>query len=130
MQLVEVDPNEIPNFRESHRGRVSYPLLKTFLESGMMMAQIDRTGMQQTLQSLSSCLNAYIKSHNLPVKLFTRMGQIYLARLDLNEDGSVNENWKEDHDLEKQALAKGEPTPIGPMEVKVRFAEEKDKVTK
>ena len=130
MQLIPVDPSEIPNFRESHRGRVSYPLLKTFLESNMYLAMIDRTGMQQSLQSLSSCLTSYIRSHDLPVKLFTRMGQIYLARLDMDEAGNVDPNWKETRDREKLALEAAEATPITADEVAIRFAEEKDKVAK
>lgn len=130
MRFIPVDPSEINNFRESHRGRVSYPLLKTFLETNMMVAQIDRTGMQQSLQSLSSCLTSYIRNHELPVKLFTRQGQIYLARLDMDDDGNVNPNWKEERDREALALEEGEPTPITSDEVEVRFQEEKDKVSK
>lgn len=85
VQFLEVDPEDVPNFRESHRGRVSYPILKSFLETGMPLAQLDRTGIQQSLQSLSSSLGAYIRNHGLPLKLFMRRGEIYLARLDIDE---------------------------------------------
>jgi len=86
VKFIEVDPNEVPNFRESRRGRVSYPILKSFLETGKPLVQLDRTGVQQSLQSLNSSLGAYIRNHNLPIKLFTRRGEIYLARTDIDEE--------------------------------------------
>lgn len=86
VQFIPVSPEEIDsiNLREGHRGRVSYPILKSFMELGEPMCQLDRTGMQQSLQSLSSSLGAYIRSHNLPIKLFMRRGQIFLARTDID----------------------------------------------
>jgi hypothetical protein len=86
VKFLEVDPDEVPNVRDAHRGRVSYPILKGFLETGMAVAQLDRTGMQQSLMSLSSSLGAYIRGHELPIKLFMRKGEIYLARTDLDDD--------------------------------------------
>lgn len=94
MKLVAVNPEDVPNLRDSHRGRVSYPLLKSFLESGLVCCMVDRTGIQQSLAGLTSCLGSYIRGHQLPVKMFTRGGQIYLLRLDLNEDGTPNEDYK------------------------------------
>ena len=34
-------------------------------------------------------MNSYIRSHDLPIKLFTRSGQLYLMRTDSNEQGEV-----------------------------------------
>jgi hypothetical protein len=96
------------------------------METGMVMAMLDRTGIQQSLMGLSSSLNAYIRNHDMPVKLFQRKGEIYLLRLDLNEDGSENPNWKEDLKEYKEQNA----TPITPEEVQIRFQEEKGQVTK
>lgn len=93
MKLVDVNPEEIPNFREGRRGRVSFPILKMFLESGKYVAMLDRTGIDRTLNSLQAGLSGYVKAHNLPIKIMTRNGQIYLLRLDINEDGSPNEEW-------------------------------------
>ena len=86
VQFIQVSPEDIDvlNFRESHRGRVSYPILKSFLETGMELAQLDRTGMQQSLQSLTSALGSYIRSHELPIKLFMRRGEIFFARTDID----------------------------------------------
>jgi hypothetical protein len=94
------------------------------------ITKLDRTGMQQSLQALSSSLNAYIRSHKLPIKMFTRMGEIYLARLDMDDDGNLIDDWQQNSSPEVQSLQRAEPTPINPTEVARRFAEEKDKVTK
>ena len=126
MKFNAVDPDEIPSMREGRRGRVSYPILKSFMETGIVCAQLDRTGMQQSFQSLYSSLSAYIRSHELPIKLFSRGGQIYLLRLDLNPDGSSNPEWRE----ELAGLERADSVPITAGEVAQRFQEEKDKVTK
>lgn len=136
VKFEEVDPNEIPNFREGHRGRVSYPILKSFLETGMSVAKLDRTGMQQSLQSLNSSLGAYIRNHELPVKLFTRGGEIYLMRLDTGEDGqptmsateAMQGGWKGYHSkgADRGAKAGQEPKPITSDEVENRFSEAQD----
>ena len=89
VRFIDVDPAELPNFREGHRGRVSYPILKSFMETGKVLVMLDRTGIQQSLQSLQSSLTAYIRSHNLPIKLFTRGGQVYLLRLDTDTSGEA-----------------------------------------
>ena len=137
MRFVEVDPDEVPNLREGHRGRVSYPILKSFMETGMEMAMLDRTGIQQSFQSLYSSLTAYIRSHNLPLKLFSRRGQIYLVRKDVGEDGTVEKvNLdKVDYRLEDSADEDEDVTfedlvEVTPVEVETRFQKEKGKVTK
>lgn len=84
-----VAPEDIPNLREGRRGRVSYPILKSFLETNMPIAQLDRTGMSQGLQSLNMCLGQYIRNHDLPIEMFTRRGEIYLARTDVDEEGNI-----------------------------------------
>lgn len=122
MKFEPVAPEDIPNFRESHRGRVSYPIVKSFLETNIVVAKLDRTGMQNSMQSLSSCLTSYIRNHDLPIKLFTRQGQLYLMRTDLNEDGSPK--------IEEEVEDTRPVTPINDEEVEQRFQEELGKVTK
>lgn len=89
VKFVPVDPDDVPNFRESHRGRVSYPILKSFLETGEVLVKLDRTGIQQGLQNLNSSLGAYIRSHELPIKIFNRGGELYLMRTDTGDDGKL-----------------------------------------
>lgn len=133
-----VDPNLVPNNREAHRGRVSYPLLKSFLEGGLPVAQLDRTGLQQGLQSLNSCLNSYIKGHNLPIKLFQRSGEIYAARKDLDQEGKPNPAYNDianvprnqptrpvDYTPERQEDIQG----IDDEEVDRRYGTDRDRIT-
>ena len=70
-----------------HRGRVSYPLLKQFMELGHPVAKLNREGLQQTTLSLSSCLSAYARNHEIPVKVSVRGGELYLIRTDIDNDG-------------------------------------------
>lgn len=121
VKFVDVDPSDIPNVRESHRGRVSYPIVKSFMETGKPIVMLDRTGMQQSLQSLYSSLRVYIQSHELPIKLFSRSGQIYLMRTDLDDEG--NYVGVEETDYSQAA-------PVTAEEVSSRFDEEKNKTTK
>jgi hypothetical protein len=137
-----VDPNEVPNDREPHRGRVSYPLLKSFLETGLPVACLDRTGIQQSLMSLNSCLGAYIKSHGLPIKIFQRRGQIYAARTDLDDLGRPDPSNSDIRSIERPSREPGvfpgaipvsalsQVRPIDDAEVAARYGVEKDRVTK
>jgi hypothetical protein len=139
VKFVPVDPDEVPNFRESHRGRVSYPILKSFLETGMVLVKLDRTGIQQSLQSLNSSLGAYIRNHGLPVKIFNRMGEIYLMRLDADEEGNVQPT--NIHDYGKNRPAVGQAPPELKLQqeeiplvdggvVEEKYEEEKDQALK
>jgi len=113
VKLIPVDLKDLEITREGRRGRVSYPLIKQFLESGHLAALVDRTGVQQTSLGLMSALRSYAKNHNIPVSIFMRRGEIYLVRLDLNEDGTENPNWREDARAAEEAVA----TPLTPAVV-------------
>ncbi len=127
VKFIEVDPNEVSDASWTHRGRVSYPILKGFLETGYYVVMIDRTGMQQSTQALQGALRSYTISHKMPIKVFTRKGQIYLMRLDIDRDGNEVENWQV---MGKGPLAELEPKKITPNEVAARFDEEKNQTTK
>lgn len=87
-----VDPDEIPNFHKGPTGRVSYPILKSFMETGYPVAQIDRSEMTEKQSSnVGTSLNYYIRKHKLPIKMFRRGGEVYLARTDVTSDGKVPE---------------------------------------
>lgn len=145
MKFEAVDPNMIDNTRQGRRGRVSYPLLKMFLETGLPVAKLDRTGMQQNLQGLTSCLGSYIRNHELPIKMFQRTGELYLARTDIVLDDDGNVVGEIETDIEKlegtagatgvgtdgrQQSQWGDPTPITDSEVEQRFAEEVGQTSK
>jgi hypothetical protein len=103
MKIVPVSPEDFPDVRDSRRGRVSYPIVKMFLESTdeegnpTVLAKLDRDGMQQSLQGLTSAVGSYIRNRDLPIRLFTRGGEIYLMRKDLNRDGTPDQEWVDEH---------------------------------
>lgn len=131
VKFIPIEPEDISDFRESHRGRVSYPLLKSFLETGLPLVQLDRTGMQQSVQSLYSSLSAYVRSHNLPVKIFQRKGQIFLMRLDTDSEGntllSADEAMAGEFGTDREDNTPvADARPITPDEVANRFKEAMD----
>lgn len=126
VKFNEVSAADIKNLRAPHRGRVSYPILKGFLETDMFLATLDRTGMQQSTQSLYSSLGAYIRSHDMPIRLFQRQGDMYLMRLDIDENGNEIPDWREARDIDTEFKA----LPITTEEVAQRFEEEKGQTAK
>lgn len=137
VKFVPVSPEEVPNIREGRRGRVSYPILKSFLETGVVLARLDRTGMQQSAQSLNMCLNQYIRNHDLPIEMFTRSGEIYLGRTDLDDDGNILERpMPRDGSLPKALLPEPEDyneddvKPVNLEEALSRFETEVGQTTK
>lgn len=129
VKLVEVDPKDIPTNREGRRGRVSYPLLKQFLESGIRCAKLDLTGLDKNVNYLRSILYSYIRSHGLPVKLFSAAGDLHFLRLDMDDKGNVDPNWKPEQEVASEGsaghLRSMEPLEITSVEVQRRFNEEK-----
>jgi hypothetical protein len=90
MKLVPVDPKTIEMVRRGRRGRVSYPILKMFLESASPVSKLDRTGITQSMMSLRGSLNSYIQAHGLPVEMWQSDGEIYLARTDVDDTGNID----------------------------------------
>ena len=127
MQFNQVDAEDIPNIRQGRRGRVSYPIIKGFLETGYFLAELDLTGVQQSQTALRSSITAYISSHDIPIKVFSRSGKMYMMRLDIDENGEPIEDWQ---DVQKGTDATATAVPIDPKEVAKRFAEEKGQTTK
>jgi hypothetical protein len=85
IKFIDVDPDSIPNLREGRRGRVSYPIMKSFLESGKALVQLDRSELKRTAVSLVASLGMYAKNKGLPVKVFMRNGEIYFLRTDATD---------------------------------------------
>ncbi len=104
---VDVDEfeSEIASAKKGHRGRVSYPILKMFLESGHYMAKLDRTGMQQSLRGLYSCLRSYIENHKMPIQLRQRSGEVYLQRTDIDKNGNPIDKEEQERARDEEAAA-------------------------
>lgn len=101
--FTPVKPEELPNFREAHRGRVSFPILKSFMESGHPIAKLNRAGMGRSAGGLKALLQWYARGHKLPIKFVTRQGELYLIRKDFDEEGKPIPDWKPEDDLPPEA---------------------------
>ena len=133
VKFVAVDPSTIGTDRLGRRGRVSYPLIKGFLEANIKLAKLDLAGLEKNPEYLRSVLNSYIKNHKLPVKIFSAQGEMYLMRLDIDNDGKPIENWQAQETATEGAagLLRNVPAmPITAAEVDRRFNAEKGQVTK
>jgi len=133
MRFVPVDPKEIANVREGRRGRVSYPILKMFLEQEHPLVKLDMADLKSSKQSLTSSLNAYIRAHDLPVRLFQRSGDIYLVRTDVEgtehyEDPLMKHGTEQS--FRKGSLVNEPVKPITAQVVDDMFVAEQNQVTK
>lgn len=95
--------DEIENSADSRRGRVSYPIIKGFMETGYQVAEVDLTESGRKPMTLQVLLKSFIDTHQLPVKVLLRRGRLFLMRLDIDEQGKEIPNWKELLEEEKRA---------------------------
>lgn len=134
VSFVPVDPANIPRTRAGRRGRVAYPIIKSFMESNNLCVKLDTEGTQQKQTSLRACLNSYIVNHDMPVKVFSSNGDLYLMRLDMDEEGNIDTDWKGveygTEGAQQPKSAHPTPRPITPEEVEARFAKEGKDTTK
>lgn len=132
VMFTEVDPADLETNRLGRRGRVSYPLIKSFMEAGIKLAKLNMADLDKNPQYLRSVLTSYIKNHDLPIKLFAMQGDIHLMRLDIDNDGNPIEDWRKTSTTEGAAGHREheEARPINFEEVSKRFSEEKGKATK
>ena len=132
VKFVDIDPSEIDTERLGRRGRVSYPILKAFMERNVKLSKLDLTGFAKNPTYLRSVLNAYVKNHNMPIKIFSAGGDIHLMRLDLdNEHKSIH--WEPGMDTTEGAEGSMRDDPAEPITAKTvrrRAAKEKGKTTK
>ena len=85
----EVDPSQAPTQRDAKRGRVYYPIVKDFLETGLFLAKLERTSVGNRAPALLYAgISQYCKAKRVPVKVLQRSGEILLMRLDILPDGS------------------------------------------
>jgi hypothetical protein len=137
VKLVPVDPRDLDVNRLGRRGRVSYPLIKSFLETNQKLCKLDLTGLNKNPNYLRSVLSAYIISHDMPIKIFSAQGDLHLMRLDIDNEGKEIPDWKEKHNPGRQATEGAGglehalvATPITAAEVDSRFNQERAQSTK
>lgn len=131
VSFTKVDPSEIPRTRGGRRGRVAYPIIKGFMESNHLCVKLDTTGMPQKQMSLRAGLTSFIQNHDLPIRVFSADGELYLMRIDMDENGNIDPNWRDTDDNRlKKSRTHSRPEPITPDEVERRFADEGKDTTK
>jgi len=53
VKIIEVDPEDMPSMSDvRRRGRVSYPIIKMFMESNLYSGKVDTSGMPQKPKSI------------------------------------------------------------------------------
>jgi hypothetical protein len=83
------------------------------METGLVLAKLDRTDVGRSLISLSTGLSTYVKSHELPIKIFQRQGELYLLRLDLDANGDPNPEYEgKVTDASTNEVVEKSPIPI------------------
>jgi len=92
--FTQVDPEAIDNMREGTRGRVSYPIIKSFMETGFFVAEVHLDGGRKPAMMLV-ILKSYCINHDMPVKAVVRKGKLFLMRLDIDAEGNEVPNWME-----------------------------------
>lgn len=133
VNFIDIDPSEIDTSRSGRRGRVSYPIIKGFMERNVKVSKLDPESLgDKNPQYLRSVLTSYIKTHNMPIKLFAAGGDLHLMRLDLNNGGTPIVGYKNEERATEGAaghLRDQTPVPLDASEVAKRFEEDKHKTT-
>ncbi len=132
VKFVDIDPKDIDTSRQGRRGRVSYPILKAFMERQTKVSKLDLTGLGKNPTYLRSVLTAYVRSHEMPIKVFSANGDLHLMRLDLDNDHNEVE-WTPEMETTEGNVGMHRDdaaTPLDSAEVTKRSAKEKGKTTK
>lgn len=95
MKFEPVTPEELERTFEGRRGRVSYPIIKGFMESNLYAAKVDFEDKSRKPDTMYMLLKSYVSNHDVPIKVLKRKNRILLVRLDINDKGEPVENWRE-----------------------------------
>ena len=132
VKFIDIDPKDIDTARLGRRGRVSYPIIKAFMERNVKLSRLDVSDLGKNPTYLRSVLDAYTKSHKMPIRIFSAGGDIHMMRLDLDNDNTPIP-WEPGMDTTEGAAGSEENTPadkITPETVSARSTTEKGKTTK
>lgn len=78
--LRPVSRDEIPAVG-TRAGGVSAGMVKDFLESGNDIVAVEPEDGDKSIASIRSTLGNFVKRHDVPVKVFTRGGSLYLEKV-------------------------------------------------
>ena len=63
VKFIDIDPKDVDTTRLGRRGRISYPILKAFMERNSKISKLDCSGLTQNRTYLRSVLSAYQDIH-------------------------------------------------------------------
>jgi hypothetical protein len=89
--------------REGSRGRVSYPIVKGFMETGYRIAEVDLGEIKRKPFQLQQLLKSYIDTHDMPIKVAIRKNRLFMIRLDIDDAGNPIPDWQERLAAERRA---------------------------
>lgn len=113
MRFVPVTRDELPvSGRPTSR---SASLFKEFLESDteIMEIELDPEAGDKTPESVRSSLDNYVTRHDLPIKVFTRAGRLFIEQ----SDTKPSERPKRPRKAKGEAESNGEVTDAADVEV-------------
>lgn len=82
VKFVDVNPADI---ELPTSGSMSKDILDGFMDRNNKVCKVDLEELGRDMARVRPVLTSYAKNHKLPVKLFSRNGELYLMRLDLDE---------------------------------------------
>jgi hypothetical protein len=120
--METVDPSEVPTRASGQRVRTSAPILDTFVKSGDLVQRIPTAKLEaepkeikvrdadgnetgetvmetqdqantRRSNSLLSSLALYAQNNRYPVEVFSRAGDVFLRRYDLDDEGEPIPGW-------------------------------------
>ena len=96
MKLLEpVSEDELQKLRNRRRSsRVSEPIVREFLESGLNFAKVNTP---RNPKSLAMTLRQYIRAHNLPIYVHVVDNTLYLERKHAEEAVDLTEEVVDEH---------------------------------
>ncbi len=94
VKFVDVDPATIDTPSDTHGGKVSYPIIEGFMQRNTKVCKLDLEGTDKNPAHLRSVLYSYIRVHRQPIKLFTSGGNLHMMRLDMDDEGNIDPDWK------------------------------------
>lgn len=132
VKFIDIDPKDIDTTRLGRRGRVSYPIIKAFMERQSKVSKLDLSDLDKNPAYVRSVLSAYVKSHDMPIQIFSAGGDLHMMRLDLDNDNKPIP-WTPGSETTEGASGAEEDVkaePINAAEVKRRSRKEKGQSTK
>jgi len=97
MKFVQVNPDEIEALgSDSTRGGLIGPMIKSFLETGYYMVEIDCKEIGRKAASVSASVAAFSRNHILPVRPVLRGPRFFMQRRDVTKEGTPIPDWKDE----------------------------------